>query len=112
MKNFVRNTLLGGFLLCAVLLTTGCENFLSGSKVKDELEKAVLIANSECPVATVEEPAFSDTGVARNKTIVISFTMPMDPATINGNYAIKDSEGNSLLDNFLPPVWSNDNKVV
>lgn len=63
-------------------------------------------------MATVEEPAFSDTGVARNKTIVISFTMPMDPATINGNYAIKDSEGNSLLDNFLPPVWSNDNKVV
>ena len=112
MKSFVKNTILWGALLCVVLLFVSCENFLSGSKVKDDLEKAVLIANSECPVATVEEPAFSDTGVARNKTIVVSFTMPMDPATINGNYTIKDSEGNSLLDNFLPPVWSNDNKVV
>lgn len=113
MKSFVKKILYWGALLCVVaLLCASCENFLSGSKVKDDLEKAILIANSECPVATVEEPAFSDTGVARNKTIVISFTMPMDPATINGNYAIKDSEGNSLLDNFLPPVWSNDNKVV
>lgn len=112
MKSFIKTTVLWGALLCVVLLCVSCENFLSGSKVKDDLEKAVLIANSECPVATVEEPAFSDTGVARNKTIVISFTMPMEPSTINGNYAIKDSEGNSLLDNFLPPVWSNDNKVV
>ena len=92
-------------LACASLslALTSCENFLKGSSVKDDLEKKIYIANHDCPVATIEEPPFVDGGVEKNRAIVISFTMAMDPSTINGNYTIKDSEGNSLLEYYMAP---------
>lgn len=101
-------------LACASLslALTSCENFLKGSSVKDDLEKKIYIANHDCPVATIEEPPFVDGGVEKNRAIVISFTMAMDPSTINGNYTIKDSEGNSLLEYYMAPQWSNDNTRV
>ena len=94
------------------LVLTSCENFLKGSSVKDDLEKKIYIANHDCPVATVEEPPFTDAGVPQNTSIVISFTMPMDPETFVKSFNIEDSEGNSLLEHFLTPVWSNNNMMV
>ena len=101
-------------LACASLslALTSCENFLKGSSVKDDLEKKIYIANHDCPVATIEEPPFVDGGVEKNRAIVISFTMAMDPSTIDGNYTIKDSEDNSLLEYYIAPQWSNDNTRV
>ena len=111
-KNLV--TSLFTILACASLslALTSCENFLKGSSVKDDLEKKIYIANHDCPVATVEEPPFVDGGVEKNRAIVISFTMAMDPETFTGNYSIKDSEGNSLLEYYMAPQWSNDNTRV
>ncbi len=98
-------------LLCS-LSFIACENFLDGENVKDELIREIYISNHDCPEATVEEPAFSDAGVAKNKAIIVSFTMPMDPGTFSSSYQITDSIGNNLQPNFMEPQWSNDNTVV
>jgi len=93
-------------------LMTGCENFLNGENIKDDIVREIYISNHECPEAKVEEPVFSDAGVARNKAIIISFSMSMDPKSFTNNYQIEDSSGNNLLANFLEPKWSNENKLV
>lgn len=88
---------------CSVMtfLMTGCENFLNGENIKDDIVREIYISNHECPEAKVEEPVFSDAGVARNKAIIISFSMSMDPKSFTNNYQIEDSSGNNLLANFL-----------
>ena len=102
-----------GALFCTVMfLFTSCENFLKGADIKEKLEREIYIANHESPVATIEEPAFSDAGVARNKSVIVSFSFAMDPETFKSNYDIKDSKGKSLLDHYLEPEWSNDDKLV
>lgn len=108
-KKFIR-PILGVAFLCIVLAS--CKNFLNAGKVKEEIEHAIYVNNNECPVATVEEPAFSDGGVAKNKAIMISFTMAIDPQTFDESYSIEDSAGNSLIANFMEPQWSNENKMV
>ena len=108
-KNVVL-TFLFGFILCLVL--TACKNFLDAGKVKEEIEYAIYVNNHECPVASVEEPVFSDTGVSKNKAIIVSFSMPIDPATFYESYVIEDSSGNNLMENFMEPQWSNENKMV
>ena len=113
MKSLRKNVLkliTGCAILCLGLVS--CKNFLDASKVKEEIKQQIYINNHECPVATVEEPAFSDTGVARNKTIIVSFTMPIDPDTFITSYDIKDASGNSLKEYFMKPVWSEDYKIV
>ena len=103
---FIGMVLLSGFIF------TGCENFLNGENIKEQIKKDIYIANNECPVANVEEPAFSDSGVARNKAIVISFSKAIKPETFASSYTITDSQGNNLKDNFMAPEWSNENKLV
>ncbi len=99
-------------ILIAGLFFTSCENFLNGENIKDDLVKQIYIANHDCPVATVEEPVFSDNGVARNKAIIVSFTMAIDPQSFANSYQITDSLGNNLSANFLEPDWSNENTLV
>ncbi len=103
-------TVLAGLALCLTL--AACKNFLNAGKVKEEIEQAIYINNHECPVATVEEPAFSDGGVSKNKAIIVSFTMAMDRSSFMDNYRIEDSAGTSLLDYYMEPQWSDDDKVV
>lgn len=99
-------------ILIAGLFFTSCENFLNGENIKDDLVKQIYIANHDCPVATVEEPVFSDSGVARNKAIIVSFSMAIDPQSFANSYQITDSLGNNLSANFLEPDWSNENTLV
>lgn len=99
-------------IFAGCLFCTACENFLNGDNIRDEIVDQIYIANHECPVATVEEPVFSDSGVARNKSIIVSFTMAIDPKSFESSYQITDSQGNNLMSNFLEPKWSNENKVV
>lgn len=101
-----------GMVLLSGFIFSGCENFLNGENIKEQIKKDIYIANNECPVANVEEPAFSDSGVARNKAIVISFTKAIKPETFASSYTITDSQGNNLKDNFMAPEWSNENKLV
>ena len=108
-KNVVL-TILSGAVLCFLL--AACKNFLNAGKVKEEIEYAIYVNNHECPVATVEEPVFSDGGVAKNKAIIVSFTMAMDRSSFMDNYRIEDSAGTSLLDYYMEPQWSDDDKVV
>ena len=54
------------------VLFFSCENFLDSGDVKEAIDKAIYIANSECPVATVEEPIFQNEGVEKNKAICSS----------------------------------------
>ncbi|MBO4639375.1 MAG: hypothetical protein J5710_06430 [Treponema sp.] len=108
-KNIVL-TVLSGAVLC--LMLAACKNFLNAGKVKEEIEHSIYVNNHECPVATVEEPAFSDSGVAKNKAIIVSFSMAVDPETFYNSYSIEDSSGNSLISNFMEPQWSNENKLV
>lgn len=103
-------TVLAGLALCLTL--AACKNFMNAGKVKEEIEHAIYVNNNECPVATVEEPVFSDGGVAWNKTIIISFSLPMDPDSFIGNYTIKDSDGISVMDNYMAPEWANNNTKV
>lgn len=99
-------------ILAGCLFFTSCENFLNGENIKEDIVKQIYIANNDCPVANVEEPAFSDSGVARNKAIIISFTKAIKPETFASSYTITDSQGNNLKDNFMEPEWSNENKLV
>ena len=108
-KNVVK-TLLSSAVLC--LMLAACKNFLNAGNIKEEIEQQIYINNHECPVATVEEPVFSDGGVAWNKTIIISFSLPMDPDTFIESYNIKDFDGKSVLDNYMAPEWFNNNTKV
>ena len=98
-------------LVCTVIFFS-CDNFLQGGEVKEAIDKAIYIANSECPVATLEEPTFQDSGLAKNRAIIITFTKSINPETFNPNFKIEDTKGNDLKGYFLKPEWSNDNKTV
>ena len=99
-------------LLTFTFLIYGCSNFLDSSDVKEAIEKAIYIANNECPVATLEEPIFTDEGLPKNRAICISFTKSMNPEKFDDYFDIKDSNNKSLKESFLAPQWSNDNKFV
>ena len=107
----VRNYFIVAICLTFFLLFTSCENFMDSS-AKDDLTQQIYIGNHECPAATVEEPVFSDGGVAKNKAIIISFSIPVNPETFESSFKIVDSEGNNLRENFIAPQWANDNKLV
>ena len=100
-------------IICCVLfsavLFSSCENFMNGGDVKAAIDKAIYIANSECPVATLEEPIFTDEGLPKNRAICISFTKSMNPKNFDDYFDIKDSNNKSLKESFLAPQWSNDN---
>ena len=110
-KSIINSSFIFVLLLLSVFFSS-CENFLNGDNIKKEITDQIYIANHTCPVATVEEPVFSDTGVARNKSIIVKFTMAMDTRTFENSYQITDSLGNNLITNFLEPKWSNNNTVV
>ncbi len=101
-------------LLCTTaFLFFSCENFLDGSEeAKNQIQRKIYINNHECPVATVEEPAYSDAGVEKNTSIVISFTLPINPDTFKDSYQIVDAAGKSLMENFMEPQWATDYKNV
>ena len=84
----VKSIIIGVFSLLAALFFSSCENFMDSS-VKDEIMNDIYIANNECPVAKVEEPVMTDHGVAKNKAIVISFSIAVDPKTFDNNFKIK-----------------------
>ena len=107
----VKSVFVGVFSLFFALLFSSCENFMDSS-VKDEIVNDIYIANNECPVAKVEEPIMTDHGVAKNKAIVISFSIAVDPKTFNDNFKISDSAGYDLREYFLEPQWANGNKLV
>ena len=50
------------FILVCTTLFFSCENFLNGGDVKEAIDKAIYIANSECPVAAIEEPVMQSGG--------------------------------------------------
>ncbi len=106
----VKCILVGVFSLFSLLFIS-CENFMDSS-VKDEIVNDIYIANNECPVAKVEEPIMTDKGVEKNKAIVISFSIPVDPKTFDSNFKIVDSAGYDLKPYFLEPQWANGNKLV
>lgn len=106
----VKCILVGVFSLFSLFFFS-CENFMDSS-VKDEIVNDIYIANNECPVAKVEEPIMTDKGVEKNKAIVISFSIPVDPKTFDQNFKIIDSAGYDLKPYFLEPQWANGNKLV
>ena len=107
----VKTVFIVGFCLFTSLLFFSCENFLD-STIKDEILNDIYIANHESPEAKVEEPQFADAGVAKDKSIIITFSIPVDPNTFKESFQIIDTEGNSLLAHFKSPVWSDNNKKV
>ena len=107
----VKTVFIVGFCLFTSLLFFSCENFLDSS-VKDEILNDIYIANHESPEAKVEEPQFADAGVAKDKSIIITFSIPVDPNTFKESFQIINTEGNSLLAHFKSPVWSDNNKKV
>lgn len=97
--------------VCTILFFS-CENFLDSGDVKEAIDKAIYIANSECPEATLEEPVFQDGGLPKNRAIIITFTKSINTETFDDNFFIEDTKGNSLKEYFLKPEWSNENKYV
>ena len=100
------------FILVCTTLFFSCENFLDSGDVKEAIDKAIYIANSECPVATLEEPILQSNGVPKNSAIIITFSKSMNTQTFDNNFYIEDSKGNSLKEYFIKAEWSNDNKYV
>ena len=112
MKNRIKVLCKSVFLLTVTLMCFSCKNFMDSEKVKKEIQQQIYINNHECPVATVEEPAYSDSGVEKNKAIVISFTLPIDPETFKESFQIVDSTNNSLAQYYMEPQWASDYKSV
>ncbi len=112
MKNRIKVLCKSVFLLTVTLMCFSCKNFMDSEKVKKEIQQQIYINNHECPVATVEEPAYSDAGVEKNKAIVISFTLPIDPETFKESFQIVDSTNNSLAQYYMEPQWASDYKSV
>lgn len=112
MKKRIRVLCKSLFLFSLTFVFFSCKNFLDAGKVRKEIEQQIYINNHECPVATVEEPAYSDAGVQKNKAIVISFTLPIDPETFTDSFQIVDSSNKSLLEHYTQAKWSDDYKSV
>ncbi len=90
---------------------SGCSNFLD-ENVKASINHELSIPEYDLPVAKIEEPAFFEEGVPKNKAIIISFSKPVDPQTFEESFTIKDELSNNLKAYFLEPIWSNGNKLV
>ncbi len=112
MKKRIRVLCKSLFLFSLTFCFFSCKNFLDAGNVRKEIEQQIYINNHECPVATVEEPAYSDAGVQKNKAIVISFTLPIDPETFTESFQIVDSSNKSLLEHYTQAKWSDDYKSV
>ena len=100
------------FTLFLTILFSSCENFMDSSSVKDEILEQIYINNHECPVAKEVVPAYDNNGVAKDTSIQITFSIPVDPTTFEENYTIEDSKGNNLKKYYKTPKWSSGNRVV
>ena len=102
----------GAAFVGVAIIFCACENFMKGADVKKELERQIYIAGQDCPVAKVEEPAWTNDGVGKNRAIIISFTKSMATENFLDCLTITDEMGNDIKKNFLAPQWYNENKYV
>ena len=103
------------FLLLGVLVfgvLSSCSNYIDSDAVTDPLKNNVSTLSQKKPVAVIEAPAFFEGGVPRNRTLIISFSKPMNTEVFWDKLILTDSLGKNLKPNFCAPVWSNENTIV
>lgn len=84
MKNFL-------LTLCTLLLVStliSCENFLEGSLIQKDVERLILLANSEKPSVVSKSPEYKEEGVYKNLAISVIFTHKIDES----NFRFTDKE--------------------
>lgn len=95
------------FIISIISLSfISCENFLSGSKLINNMEEQIYIANHEQPVARIISPVTSPNGDYKNTSIIITFTKAINIETFNDNCFITNSTGESVKANYSSPVWN------
>ncbi len=101
------------FIIAALLsLVLSCSNGLeTGDSIK-KLDNEAVSTSTSGPVAKIEAPSFFEGGVPKNRTLIISFSKPMDTQSFWSNLIITDSMGKNLKENFCEPVWSNNETLV
>lgn len=109
--SYIKKGFLGLLITLLILIISSCTSYLD-TETKDRIVPKINIPNHTYAVASLEEPIFMEEGVPKNKAIVISFSLPMDPSVFMENLNITDSLGNNLKQFFLEPEWSNENQLV
>ena len=94
------------------LLFSACSNIMDDDNSGNLSGKNLNNAACLYPRANVDSIQYSEAGIAKNQTIILSFTKPMDTASVWSSISITDSMGNNLKNNFLKPVWSNDDTTI
>lgn len=102
------------FFVITVCLTfvLSCNNVMDSNNSITTLDSETITTSTLGPVAKIEAPLFLEGGVPKNKTLIISFSKPIDTEVFWSNLIITDSLGKSLKDNFCEPVWSNNDTLV
>ncbi|MCQ2575910.1 MAG: hypothetical protein MJ162_04130 [Treponema sp.] len=91
--------LLFAFLSISSVLFTGCENFLGGSGLKQDIEDIIQFQSQSNPLKiTSMSPVFSNAGVNRDMPVVINFNKPVNPDTFK--FSAKSSGGSDFTENY------------
>lgn len=69
------------FSILFIFSYSGCENFLNGDDLKNEIDKQILISNSSRPEIVSVEPRMIEGGSHCDSNIIVTFSKTMN---ING----------------------------
>ena len=96
-------------LLCAL---SSCSNYIEDDSFVNTLNNDISSTSLLNPVAKIEAPAFMEGGVPKNRSLIISFSKPMNTKVFWEKLIITDSMGKNLKEYFCTPVWSNEDTLV
>ena len=81
MASFTPDVALVSNTIYTALITTGAKN-LAGVSIAANYEWNFTTGNTTAPIVTITDPLHNENGVALNKVISATFSMPMDIATL------------------------------
>ena len=103
------------FLVLAVALSivcASCSSYVEDRALLSPGKNEASTVSTINSVATIDTPAFFEGGVPQNRSLIISFSKPMNTETFWEKLILTDSLGKNLKDNFCLPVWSNEDTLV
>ena len=115
MKNNAHLIFNKGVLVFAAVLSVvcaSCSSYVEDRAILNPSKNEISTASTANPVAQIDTPAFFEGGVPQNRSLIISFSKPMNTQTFWEKLILTDSMGKNLKDNFCLPVWSNEDTLV
>ena len=110
--NSLRTCLLFVLIAACLAFLSSCNNVIDSNTTIKTLDSEAVTLSAAGPVAKIETPIFLEGGLPKNRSLIISFSKPIDTQSFWNNIIITDSLGKNLKDNFCQPVWSNNDTLV